>query len=405
MNGVYSIYKRDRDGLQGDMIENFTGLEISLSWAERTKIHIDGVSPTGETTLSAGDSILIYRNGYFLVGGIITEVETSCQDPASGIKYWTADGEDDSMLLDRRQVLADPVSLTFDGETYDRFEGYAYNRLIHYINNACYRGTTRDRWLADQMTLPSERPVGTESVSAYRSTGLDKVIEEIGKEDELFPVLTRDPRTGATTVTIPEPRDMTDEIVISPEYGNVTEWSRKDILPDFNAIWVVSGDYSRGRLYVYAEDIESIRTYGRIETIVTKSDAKVWEGEEETTGTTSGEEEETEEEHLTEEDVLAILEAEARTQLKEHGVKRTWSVSVAEQQGLAFMEDWMIGDKVTCVIDGEKFETQITQAKISYSKGIETVSPTVGEAEKGLFGRLFETISGLDDRITRKENE
>lgn len=398
MNGSYTIYKRDPDGTQGDMIPDFTKLEISINWGKRSKVSLTGISRTGETVLNAGDGIAIFRNGVYFLGVIIDEVETNCKDPASGVKVWTASGEDDSVLLAHRQVLADPVDLTFDKDTYDRCEDYAYNRIIHYINNSAYHGTTRERWLADEITLPSERPVGTEGVSAYRSQELTKALSEIGREDGLFASLVINPKTGAMTVTIPEPRDKTEEIIISPEFGNVTKWKRKDTAPEFNAVWVVSGDYSKGRLYVYAEDVLSIAEYGRIEAIVTKSDVKVWEEDE-------SDQDDEEEEHLTEEDVTAILEEEARTQLIEHGVKRSWSVSVIETRDLAFMDDWQVGDFVTCAIDGEKFETQITAASIIYEKGAEVVEPTVGTLERGLFGQLLDLIDGLDDRITRKENE
>ena len=399
MNGHYTVYRREPDGTQGDMIPDFTLLELDLHWGKRSKIRIEGCSRSGEAPLSVGDGVDIYRNGEYYLGGIITGMQTECTKPATGIKYWTAEGEDDTILLTHRQLLADPVDLTFDKDTYDRAEDYAYNRIIHYIYNDGWRGTSHDRWLSDQVTLPSERPVGTEDVSAYRSVQLAKALQEIGKEDELFPVVTRNPKTGALTVTIPESRDKTEEIIISPDYGNVTKWSRKDTLPDFNAVWVVSGDYSQGRLYVYAEDLESIAAYGRIETIVTKSDIKVWEDD------GSEPDPEDEEEHLTEEDVTAILEAEARMQLRDHGVKRSWNIEVAETQELAFEDVWKVGDKVLCVIDGEKFETQITAAKVTYEKGLETVEPTVGTIERGLFGQLFDLIDGLDDRITRKENE
>lgn len=399
MNGSYTIYKRDPDGTQGDMIPDFTKLEIKLSWGRNAKISLTGVSRTGETVLEPGDGLTIFRNGNYFLGVIIDEVQTECTDPSTGVKYWVAEGDEDTVLLSRRQVLADPVDLTFDKDTYDKADDYAYNRIIHYIYNSAYRGTTRNRWLADELTLPSERPVGTEGVSAYRSISLNRALNEIGKEDDLFPVLTINPKTGAYTVTIPEPRDKTEEIIISPEFGNVTKWKRTDKAPQFNAVWVVSGDYSQGRLYVYAEDLESIAKYGRIETVVSRSDVKVWEdGGEET-------EEESEEEHLTEEDVTAILEEEARTQLIEHGVKRSWSVSVIETKDLAFMDDWQVGDYVTCAIDGEKFETQITEASIVYEEGAEVVEPTVGTIERGLFGQLLDLIDGLDDRITRKENE
>ena len=130
MNGTYTLYKRDPDGTQGDMIPDFTTLEITLKWGKVSKIHVEGVSRTGETPLSIGDGLIVYRNGEFFIGGVISSMETDCPDPANGVKYWSAEGDDDTILLARRQILADPVNLTFNQDAYDKAEGYSHNRII-----------------------------------------------------------------------------------------------------------------------------------------------------------------------------------------------------------------------------------------------------------------------------------
>lgn len=397
MNGIYTVYKREADGTQGDLIAAMTSLEMVLSAKELSKFTIEGVT-AGKVPLEDGDGLIIYRNGVMFLGAVVEIAKAECPDPAVNVKYWTVDGREDTSLFSRRQVLADPVDFTFDGEAYDQIEDSAHNRMIHYIDACCGSGTVPERRFAG-MRLPGKDDRGTTAVSAYRSEALDKVLSEIGEADELYPKIIRNDKTGAMRVIIQAFRDKTDDIVISPEFGNVVSWSREDTIPEFNAVWVVSGDFSEGRLYVFMEDEESVRKYGRIEAIVSRSDIKVYEPAE-----GKEEEEETEENpHLSKEDVLSILQEEAKTQLKEHGRKRSYTIEAAETHSMAFMDDWQVGDHVTCVIDGEKFESQITEAKITYKEGIETVQPTVGDVEKGLFGRLFDTIEGLDDRINRVE--
>ena len=400
MNGIYTVYKRDASGLQGDMIPDFTLLDITLCWKERSKWMLEGVT-TGSVPLTDGDAIIIYRNGQFFLGCIAKEVSCECPEPETDVKYWTANGEDDTLLLAWRQVLADPAELTFEKNTYDQVKDTVRNRLIHYIRNCLGEGTVPERRLSGKLRLPSMEKDGDTAVSAYRAKALDKVLAEIGAEGELYPYLTRDDRSIFTQIRIRRPRDKTADIVISPEFGNVAAWTRKEIMPEFNSVWVVSGDYEDGRLYVYAEDEESVRKYGRIEAIVQRTDVAPREQAEAADET----DEEGKTTALTEEDVLDILRQEAKKQLKEHGRKRTWSIQAAETREMAFMDDWQIGDLVTCVIDREKFESQITEVKISYEKGIETVEPVIGDIEKGLFGKVFDMIEGLDNRITNKENE
>lgn len=405
MNGIYTIYKRDPDGTQGELIAAITSLELTMSATKLSKIKLEG-STVGTVPLTAGDSVIVYRNGLMLLGFIIDEVLTDCDSPATGLKSWTASGEEDTVMFSWRQVLGDPAELTFDKETYDQIEDSAYNRIIHYIEDCCGKGTTPERKLSDGMKLPGKEDRGTVAVSAYRSINLQKALEEIGSTDELYPKIIRDDKTGAMRVVIQAFRNMVDDVIISPEFGNVLSWSRTETPPEFNVVWVVSGDYSKGRLYVYMEDEESVRLYGRREQIVTKSDIKVYEPDEDEDEDADEAEAEAEAgDQLTEADVYSILQEEARTQLKDHGRKRTWSIEASETHAMAFMDDWQVGDRVTCSIDGERFESQITEAKITYEKGIETVKPSVGDVERGLFGKLFEMIEGLDSRITRKENE
>lgn len=433
MNGIYTVYKRELDGTQGDLIAEFTCLDIDLKWSKLSKWTLDGVT-SENVPFADGDPVLIYRNGKFFLGGITQEMRCECPNPSAGVKYWTANGSEDSLMFSWRQALADPAELTFNNDVFDQIEDSAYNRIVYYLYENIGQGTTPERRFSDNLRLPGKSDKGTAGLSAYKSKPLDKVLAEIGKEDELYPELIRSDHTGEYRVRIKEARDMTEEIVISPDYGNVTEWTRRESMPEFNAVWVVSGDYSKGRLYVYAEDIESIRKYGRIETIVSRSDVAPYdepeeeaaqdekiaaddapdeevpaEGESEETDTgadDSYEETEPEDEaKLSEADVISILEQEAKNQLKEHGPKRTWEIKASETHSMAFMDDWQIGDRVTCAIDGERFESQITEVKITYKEGIETVEPTIGDIERGLFGKIFDLIDVLDDRITNKENE
>ena len=442
MNGQYTVFKRDERGMRGEMITGFSRLEIMLEWLKASKLKIKGKS-AGAVPLEDGNQIVIYRNGYPFMSGIIEKIEMSCDYPASDVRDWEASGRDLSLIFGWRQVLADPVEITFEDETYDQVKDSAWNRLLHYINNNIGEGTIWERQIFP-LTLPNREDIGETALSAYKSKRLDEVLEEIGDPDSLVPVLERDDKSGDWRVTIAESRDMTKSVFFSPNYGNVLKWKRWSSIPECNAVWVFSGDYSKGRLYVYAEDTESIEHYGRIEKIICKSDIKPYEEEEEEETLTSENsrrdsgfvgdiepedpvtepddedetitggndllnddlpvaEEEEEEPKLTEEDVLELLEQEAKSYLKDHQRKITWTVEAAETRHMAFMDQWQIGDRVTCILDGQRFAAQITKIKVTYEKGTEKVEPTIGDVENGLFGELFRLLRGLDERVTQME--
>lgn len=398
MNGYYTLFKRNKNGTRGQMVTGVSKVEITLKWRAISKFTLQGVC-VGKIPLSDGDSIIIYRNSVVFLEGIISTITTECKNPDTDVRTWKANGEDLNVMFSYRYVLGNPLTLDFDSGEYDKVEDTAWNRILHYIRNSIGTGTIFDRQLFP-LTLPERQPTGTVGLSSYRKQALDKVLDEIGKENDLYPILHQDEKTGTWSVAIPEARDMTEKIFISPVFGNVTSWTRTEKKPEFTAVWALSGSYDRGQLYVYLEDKEAMQIYGRIEKIITKSDLVPHEEEEITTEVV----EDKDKNHLTEADVLLLLEHEAVSEIREHGQKVTWSIEAAETHRMAFMEDWQLGDLVTCILDGEKFASRISQVKISYAEGIEKVEPTIGNVVSGVFGEIFDMIKGLDRKVIDLEN-
>ena len=398
MNGYYTIHKRKEDGTRGEMVMGVSKITMTLYWGKLSKFQLDGVS-VGTVPVTDGDSLIIYRNGKMFFEGLINDVTTNCQNPLTDVRKWKAQGVHINALFGYRYVVGEPLTLDFDSKEVDKIEDTSWNRLVHYIENAFGTGTVYERQLAP-LTLPKKQAIGTVALSSYRKQMLDQVLSDISKEDDLYPQLHQDDKTGWWSVTIPEARNMTQEIYISPAFGNVTKWQREEKKPDFTVVWVLSGEYEAGQLYAYAEDKETTAIYGRIEKIVNRTDLTPSEEEELTTEAV----EDKDKSHLTEEDVLLLLEQEAKVQLRDHGQKVTWSVEAAETRQMAFMDNWKLGDKVTCILDGERFEASISQVKITYEKGFEKVVPTIGNVTSEVFGQIFDLIKGLDKKVTDLEN-
>lgn len=441
MKVTYDIYRRyterDREshigrieddiyyGKRYEMIQDFEKLSLNLYWGKQSKFSIKG-NGTKNCPLEIGDTISIYRNTVLIFTGIVEDVDISCDDVTEGSYTWAVDGVDESVIFDWRQILIDYdpeegfQDLTFDNDTYDKCEDYAFDRMVHYIRNCFDITLTMPERAIEGMIFPKssteemirEEDRGKNELSAYRLKKLSTVLEEIGKEANLFAQYTWNPITGEKRVTIPIQRDLSgmDEsktydpnelIVISPQFGNVSKWKAKYSFPKFNAVWVCSGDYDeeiegqiyQTRVWVYAEDPESIKKYGRIENIVTKSDIKIKKDDQTT------EEDET----LTEEDVRELLEEEARKQLQDNAAKEKYTITLAQSDDFAFMDHWRCGDKVKVVIDGKQFASTIESVSIDYAEFTESVTPSIGTAEEGIFSEVFELISGIDKRLESQE--
>ena len=432
-------------GKRYELIENYKTLNITMNYSKQNKFSLKG-NGVKKCPFEIGDTILIYRNTELLMTGIIKNTEIKCKDVITNTYEWDVDGVDESEIFSQRIILTDFdeskgfQDLTFDDEIYDKCgkedaEEYAYDRMIHYMRNCFDENLTQKGREIPGLQFPKtssddnipEEDRGEKGISAYRLKTLSTVLDEIGKKSNLYPQYVWDPISGRKEITIPIQRDLSgmDEtktydinklVVIAPEFGNVSKWSVKRSLPKFNAVWVCSNAYTEvvdvpkeewedpnspeteeyeTRVWVYAEDTESIRKYGRIEKFVSKSDIKITDDNEKT------EEDET----VTAEDAEKLLREEANQQLKDNAEKEKYSITFAPTDDLVFMQDWRCGDKVKVVIDGKEFASTIETVSISFSDQEERISATIGKVEESIFSDVFEMMGGIDKRLQVQEEK
>jgi len=393
MNGSYTIFRRNRTtGIREELVQRYTDFTINLNWGEISKFQITGAGIDIDD-IQPGDGLIWYRNGVVFFSGIVDQVEITCSDVAASFKTWTATGFEDSIIFARYLVYADPVTVTFAEGVVDKLTNYADARQIYYIWRNMGAGALAGRQISG-LTLPASANLGKNTESAYRYEALDKALQEIGAEDDnnVYPRFVWDPDTGGKSVAIDTQRDRTD-IIIAPEFSNIAKWTRTMTLPTCNAVLVCSGDFDDGngndiRIFVNAEDAASIAKYGRFESVVTASDVKVGTYDNVTT---------------TEAEAYTLLNNEADKALQEGAASTKFTGTMVETPELRFMDDWRVGDLVTCIIDGEPFATTIKTAEIKYADGFEAVTPTLGECEHGEFAKIFDRLRGLDTRMREEE--
>lgn len=427
MNGEYQIFLRNREtGKRGDLFERYTSMDLTLNWGDLSKFTLKGKTTSG-IEFEVGDGLVFYRNNEEMLCAEIEDISIDCKNVSANLIEWSASGKEDSVVFSRRLVFPDPTDITFLDSIVDKTgvkdedtgeygdDAYADNRQIYYIKRNMGSealSSNPDRRI-EGLTFPDDLSLGhgTQAESAYRYKALDEVIKEIGKETDdegnennIYPKYYRNPMTGTKSIVIPRQRDMTGTVLLSPDFGNISAWSKSMKIPKCNAVWVCSGSYDGDELdddgkpkqvrrWIYMEDEDSIARFGRIEKIVTKSDLKVVKDDEETD----------EDETVTEEEVDELLEKEGKQYLEENAYKEKFTATMVETPSLQFMVDWKLGDLVTCMIDGQKFPSTIKTVEISYSNGLEKVKPTIGENEKGEFAELFDKLYGLDRRMDTEE--
>ena len=472
MNGFYQIFKRDKKtGRKSELVERYTSMTINLNWGEVGKFTLKGET-VDTIELELGDYILVYRNYEQIFAGVVTNLSISCSDTMTNFKKWTATGKEDSIIFSYRVTVPDPTDLTFHNDYSDTCDDFGYTRILHYIRrnlgdesnileiteqeggDPIIKVVTKRE--LDGLVIPGERSLGNKDISSYRYKTLNTALKEIGQEVNsetgeewgLYPIYVWDSETGEKRIEISELRDRTKDVYISPEFGNVTSWTKTSAFPKYNAVWVVSGSWDdeenaeerinpdtgekekvvpTKRIYVHLEDAKSVEKYGRIEKVETKSDIKVVkdknkdkqsaenggdntstdtnndDNENDENGENGDGEEEEESKEVTEEQVIRLLKKEAKKLLKDNAETAKYKITMIETPELQYWDNWKCGDLVACEINGEKFNAIIKSVEISYEKGQEKVKPTVGEVEQGEFSELFHALSGMESRLTTEE--
>ena len=326
MNAVYDIYKLDENGLRDELITRYTALDAQLNRSKTSQITLAGTC-LGKVPLALADRIALVRNGTQIFSGIVTTQNINCGDCANNVKNWEAGIEGDSIVLGWRYVLAsasgaDPSGIQVGEDVYDKRPNNndetstrsALDRMLYYIRKHAGPAAHESRRLVT-VSQADDDTRGTQGRSAYHIKKLTEVIKEVGEPDELFPAVNTN-SSGDRVLTVPEIRDRTAEVVVAPEFGNVQGWEVSREYPKFNACWVISGvcteDNGDGtqtetRVWVYAEDEKSVEKYGRIETVVTKSDIHIVREDPDKEDVVP----------VTEAEVRKMLEAEASAQLKD----------------------------------------------------------------------------------------
>ena len=412
MNGVYDIYKLDNSGNRDSLITTYTHLSGELNRAKSSQFTLTGTC-IGTSPMALADRIEIVRNNTQIFSGYVSNLLTDCEDVANDIKTWEAFVSDDESVLSWRYVFATsnntaPAGIEVSEDVYDKLPNNndesstqsALNRMLYYVRKHAGANAHSSRRLVT-VSENDDNTRGEQGRSAYHIKRLSEVVSEIGNESELYCKVNTD-SSGARVLTVPAVRDRTSAVIVSPEFGNVAAWKREEEYPIYNAVWVISGaseeDDGNGnitqiRVWVYAEDATSIAKYGRIESVVTKSDVKIVPADPDNEDVVP----------ITRNEVVVMLEEEASKRLKSGAATVKWTVTMAEYDGCAFMTDWKVGDKVTCVIEGQSFESIIETAQINYENGIETVTPVIGEVEEGVYSKLFKQINGIDTRLKAEE--
>ena len=389
----YSVYLKTSSGLRGAYLNDVVSVDIIFRWNEVTKWTITGSGLTA-CPFGRGAEIIIYRGSEPFLSGFATSIEDS-YDAVSGIYDWTVDGEDDLGKLAFRVMYPDPASdeIKPPGEVYSATGHFTDILLDAISHNICLDANLTARRIATLQAHAREEVGDEVTISSEYEELLDFVLSAL--EDGSYGIRSVwDGTTGKSTIEIYTPRNVSSTVVFSVEAGSLSGWSRRRSAPKANVILAIGvevtdeNDEGTGVWQTATvSDTDSINQWGRRELYVRHSDIKRIVVEESW------------------ESVQTRLEQAAMNDLIENSGHDGYELSVVELDRMAYNTHWDIGDIVSVRIADIEMTAPIMEIKISYAGGIETVTPSVGELQKGELESVFDALGNLKKSVKILQNK
>ena len=378
-NHLYEIYQRDQDGNQGEILSAFSRFSATLRFNEVGKWTLSG-STTGFCPLSDQDGIIVYRDGIAFYSGIVTsvieDVDESFED--GQVVSWTVDGLDDNALLARRILIPDPIGLDLAAASHQTIQDYSGNAIQRYVHTQAGTGAHTSRRVPN-LTADSDHDLGPIKSFKARFQGLWDFAAEIASMNSLGIRVIRDPITGQFIAKVYLPEDKSGSVIFAREFGNLRRWTRKREAPQANAVWVAGQGEMTDRAFSYLEDMASILKWGRIEAFKDRRDIS----NQEDGGATPQQ----------------VLDDAAQAFLESTQAMEGFELELAPADGSVFGIDWGLGDIVTVRVGTSEFKAILSEVQIDYAEGIETVTPNVGEINRGTIAKTYASIQAIRERV------
>lgn len=392
----YSIYLKTSAGLRGAYLNDITSVDITFRWNTVTKWTLTG-SGLSACPLGKGAEIIIYRGESPFLSGYVTSIEDS-YNAVTGIYDWVVEGEDDLGKLARRVVYPDPADadVQVPGTVYSE-TGNLTDLLLEAISaNICYDAELTARRIVTLAAQVSDHAGDEVTITSEYDNLWTFVKKQI--EDRTFGIRSVwNGATGVSTIEFYTPHDVSSTVVFSVEAGSLSGWSRKRTAPKGNVILVTgveitdeddngTGEYQT----VMVQDADSISQWGRRELRIKHSDIKpIIEKDDEG------------EIIYTEpwESVQEKLEQAALNDLIDNAAKDSYELQIVELDRMQYKVHWDLGDIVSVRVGDTEMTAPIMEIKISYQSGIETISPAIGELQRGELESIFNDLGALKENV------
>jgi hypothetical protein len=374
VTGHAQVYTRDTALRRTGQIEDFTGLVMPLrfnavsGWQLTLDAHSEGAQLLG---LPGG--IIVERDGVTLLSGPVTNAQRVLSGDGETL---TVTGVDDTVWLERRLALPVPMGPPYTAATYDDRSGVAETVMRGYVDANLGPTAAAARRLP-HFALAPDLGRGASVRGRARFHTLLELLQRLALAggDLGFRIVQVD-----TTLEfqVYAPSDRTATAIFGFDFGNLVAYDYVLAAPSTDYVYVGGQGEGTARVFVEGGDQAVIDVHGRIETFRDRRDT----------------------------DAVEVLEQERATALLEGVGKTVLSITPVDTDAVAFGRDYLLGDRVTVVIDGEPIRDVVREVQLSLTgdRG-EVISPVVGTpgASSPTVPALFDAARRLSRRLSSLE--
>lgn len=386
MSSPYVVYLRDTDlSRLGEL--PFTQLDMRLLFSDVSTWTLEmpaDVEIAGD--IRFGQGIIVERNNQIILSGPISHIDYRWD---SNSNAFNLSGVDDTSVLFDRLAPPVPSGPPYSATDYDVRTGVASTIMRQYVNVNASAGAVAARQVPGLILGTPDPLVGSTVTGRARFDNLLALLQSlaVAAGDLGFRVVQSE-TTAEIIFQVYQPSDKTESVIFSPQLGNLRAFRYSAQVADVNYVVVGGGGEGTARTFYEQGDADSISYFNRrIEQFRDRRDTSV-----------AGE--------LTQTANEELANGAARTSLE---------ITPIDTEGLAFVTDYWLGDKVTVVANGAKrgqtvppsvtIQDIIREIHIAVNQDGEIIEPSVGTPESGrrdLFS-LFSRITNSEARIGNLE--
>lgn len=324
----------------------------------------------GATHLTWRSGIEIVRDGMTLLSGPVGVRQRLKDGRRNRLEIG---GPDDLQWIADRVVLPVPSGPPYSASAHDDRSGIAETVMKAYVDYHAGSNANAQRRVSG-LTIQADAASGASVSARGRFSNLLEVLAGIALVggDLGFRVVQVG---GGIQFQVYVPADKTATVVFSFDLGTLLEIDYSEEAPLANYVIVAGQGEGTARNFSESGESTSIVRYGRKELFKDRRDL-----------------------------VTADLPQAVQEELDAGASRESIRFRPGESIGIAYVDDYVLGDKVTVMIDGEAHQDSIREVEITLTpEDGEVIRPVVGTPARGFASRTFDRLDNLDRRTSNLE--